>query len=79
MKHLKSDFLIIRKPDDNTYDIFFKMKNGKLDFVSNHETYEEAVESLNKPVTDEYFNNWANNLRKKLKESFEEFYNNKQS
>ncbi len=77
MKNNKSDYLIVRRTDDNTYDIFFKMKNGKLDFVSNHDTYDEAVESLNEPVTQQYVQNWGDNLRKTLRESFEDFYNKK--
>lgn len=78
MKDLKNNYSIIRRSDDNTYDIFYKMPNGKLDFVSNHDTYDEAVESLNEPATQKYINSWADNLRKKLKESFEEFYNKTQ-
>lgn len=77
MTHLDNDFSIIRRTDDNTYDIFYKSKNGKLDFVSNHDTYEEAVQELNQPATKEYINSWGVDLKNNFKESFEEFYNKK--
>jgi hypothetical protein len=78
MNHIENDFIIIRRTDDNTYDVFYKSKSGKLDFVSNHDTYEKAVEDLNQSATKEYINSWGANLKNNFKESFEEFYNKKQ-
>ena len=74
MNHLEDDFLIIRRTDDNTYDVFYKSKSGKLDFVSNHDTYENAVEDLNQSANSEYLNSWNADLKRNFKESFEEFY-----
>jgi hypothetical protein len=78
MNHIENDFIIIRRTDDNTYDVFYKSKSGKLDFVSNHDTYKKAVEDLNQSATKEYINSWGANLKNNFKESFEEFYNKKQ-
>lgn len=71
MRNLKNRYLIVRRSDDNTYDIFYKLGNGKLDFVSNHDTYDEAMESL-KPATPEEIKE----ILKVKKESFETYFNN---
>lgn len=70
----KNKYKIIRRPDDNTYDIFYDVGNGKLDFVSNHDTYTQAAEEL-KPVTKAYAKNWSDETLKTIKETFEEYYN----
>lgn len=77
MKNNKSDYVIVRRTDDNTYDVFFKMKNGKLDFVSNYDTYDEAIDDLNQEVAQDYIKNWVDETKRKIKESFEDFYNKK--
>jgi hypothetical protein len=66
----KSRFRIVRRSDDNTYDIFYNVGNGKVDFVSNHDTYEEAEREL-EPATQEDIN--------KFKQSFKEFFNKQQA
>lgn len=77
MKNNKSDYVIVRRTDDDTYDIFFKMKNGKLDFVSNHDTYDEAINDLNQEVTQDYIKGWSVETKRRIRESFEDFYNKK--
>jgi hypothetical protein len=76
MRYLKDKYLIVRRTDDNTYDVFYKIGNGKLDFVSNHDTYDEAMEVL-KPATPEEINQILGDTKKAIRnESFEQFFNN---
>lgn len=34
--------LIVPRNDDGSYDLFEKLPNGKLDFLSNHDSLKEA-------------------------------------
>lgn len=56
-------YVIEKRRSDNTYDIFYK-QGKKVDFVSNHDTYEEAKNELS-PASEEdigNFNDFFNKL-----------------
>ena len=59
----RNRYVIEKRHSDNTYDIFYKHGN-KVDFVSNHDTYEEAKNQLS-PASEEDigdFNEFFNKL-----------------
>lgn len=39
---------IVSRSDDGTYDLFEKLPNGHLDFLSNHDSMEEAQREIKK-------------------------------
>ena len=68
-KHI--EYVVIRKPDDNSYDIFEKdLTTNKLTFHSNHDTKKEAFGERNslegKPSKADSLR-FINNLKNHLK------------
>lgn len=66
-----SNYKIVPRTDDGTFDVFEQLPNGKLDFVSNHDNLEQAqneIESMFEPIPQNqlaaYLKDIENTLRK---------------
>lgn len=64
--------VIIPRIDDGTFDLFEKLSNGRLDFLSNHESKEEAEnekESYGGPMSQEDSLRMIRQLKHSLQQS----------
>ena len=60
---------IVSRSDDGTYDLFEKLPNGHLDFLSNHDSIEEAqreMESYGKSMSQADTIRFIQDIKKSL-------------
>jgi len=65
---MQHEYKIVPRQDDGTFDVFMKVGKG-LDFVSNHDSLEEAegaVEDMERPASKDDFESFFQNFAHRL-------------
>lgn len=63
------NLVIIPRKDDGTFDLYEKSSNGKLEFLSNHDTVKEAEQekkNYHRPMSQEEIMNAVSDMKKSL-------------